>query len=815
MAIKKSQLYSSIWQACDDLRGAMDASQYKDYVLVLLFVRYVSDKYAGKKHQIVDVPAGGSFTDLVKLKGKANIGEGINTVLRKLADANGLQGVIDAVDFDDDDKLGKGKEMIDRLSSLIAIFENPDLDFSKNRAEGDDLLGDAYEYLMKHFAVESGKSKGQFYTPAEVSRIIAKVIDAHNSAGMMQTVYDPTCGSGSLLLKVADEAPRGISIYGQELDNATAGLATLNMWLHDKSTAVIKKGSSTISTPLFTEHSALKTFDYVVANPPFSYKSWRNGFDPDHDPFGRFDGFGIPPKKNGDYAFLLHILKSLKSTGTGAVILPHGVLFRGNAEADIRKNIIERGYIKGIIGLPANLFYGTGIPACIIVLDKSGAGTRKGIFMIDASKGYVKDGNKNRLREQDIRKIVDTWNGKLEIEKFSRFVSNEEIKKNEFNLNLPRYIDTQEPEDIQDIEAHLKGGIPNADIAALATYWEICPTLEKSLFKPNGRKGYSEVKIPHDEIKKTVLDHAEFDTFRQEVLTTVRKWQTSSTAFLKDLDTKNHPKAVIQKISDDLLEVCKNLKLVDKYDIYQHLMNYWEEVMQDDTHIITVDGWKAGNEIIRLVSETKKKDGTVKKKEIAGLAGLEGRLIPLSLTISTYFAPEQKALDDLNATLEQVGVDMDALKDEHGGEEGLLSEVIDNDKIKKADVQRRAKEIKGSKDDADEYAMLEKYLALFEKEANTKKAIKEAEADLEKKVLVKYPTFTVEEIKTLVVEKKWLAELMMRVLGEIDRLSQTLAGRVKELAERYAEPMPEILEDVEELTKKVAGHLSKMGFDLK
>jgi type I restriction enzyme M protein len=435
--------------------------------------------------------------------------------------------------------------------------------------------------------------------------------------------------------------------------------------------------------------------------------------------------------------------------------------------------------------------------------------------MIDASKGYVKDGNKNRLREQDIRKIVDTWNGKLEIEKFSRFVSNEEIKKNEFNLNLPRYIDTQEPEDIQDIEAHLKGGIPNADIAALATYWEICPTLEKSLFKPNGRKGYSEVKIPHDEIKKTVLDHAEFDTFRQEVLTTVRKWQTSSTAFLKDLDTKNHPKAVIQKISDDLLEVCKNLKLVDKYDIYQHLMNYWEEVMQDDTHIITVDGWKAGNEIIRLVSETKKKDGTVKKKEIAGLAGLEGRLIPLSLTISTYFAPEQKALDDLNATLEQVGVDMDALKDEHGGEEGLLSEVIDNDKIKKADVQRRAKEIKGSKDDADEYAMLEKYLALFEKEANTKKAIKEAEADLEKKVLVKYPTFTVEEIKTLVVEKKWLAELMMRVLGEIDRLSQTLAGRVKELAERYAEPMPEILEDVEELTKKVAGHLSKMGFDLK
>jgi len=205
MAIKKSQLYSSIWQACDELRGGMDASEYKDYVLVLLFVRYVSDKYAGKKDELVVVPDGGSFTDLVKLKGKTNIGEGINKVLSALAEANGLKGVIDAVDFNDEDKLGKGKEMQDRLSNLVAIFENPELDFSKNRAEGDDLLGDAYEYLMKHFAVESGKSKGQFYTPAEVSRIMAKVIGAKNAQGRTQTVYDPTCGSGSLLLKVAAE----------------------------------------------------------------------------------------------------------------------------------------------------------------------------------------------------------------------------------------------------------------------------------------------------------------------------------------------------------------------------------------------------------------------------------------------------------------------------------------------------------------------------------------------------------------------------------------------------------------------------------
>jgi type I restriction enzyme M protein len=809
MGIKKSQLYSSIWQGCDELRGGMDASQYKDYVLVLLFVRYVSDKYAGKKNQLVDIPDGGGFADLIELKGNPNIGEGINTVLTTLAEANGLQGVIDAVDFNDEDKLGKGKDMQDRLSNLIAIFENSDLDFSKNRAEGDDLLGDAYEYLMKHFAVESGKSKGQFYTPAEVSRIMAKLIEANKATGMMQTVNDITCGSGSLLLKVAAEAPKGISIFGQELDNATAGLAILNMWLHDKSTAVIKKGSSTLSNPLFTENGALKTFDYAVANPPFSYKAWRNGFDPEHDQYGRFDGYGIPPKKNGDYAFLLHILKSLKSTGTGAVILPHGVLFRGNVEGEIRKNVIKRGYIKAIIGLPANLFYGTGIPACIIVLDKVGANNRKGIFMIDASKGFTKDGNKNRLREQDIRKVVDTWDGKLEIAKYSRFVPNEEIQKKEYNLNLPRYIDIQELEDIQDIEAHLKGGIPNADIDALSTYWEICPTLRHSIII-NSRKGYCQLTIESKEVKKTILTHPEFETFRNKVMKTFSKWQDASTEFLKSISTSNHAKAIIQKIGDDLLTVCGSLDLVDKYDIYQHLMAYWEEAMQDDAHIITTDGWKAGNEIIRLQRENKGK-----KKDIEGLAGLEGRLIPISLAIKIYFTKEQNAIDDLSAKIEQVVVDMSELKDEHGGEEGLLSEVSDNDKISKANVQKRIKEIKKSPDDAEELAVLEKYSALFEKEAETKKAIKDAEKDLEKKVLAKYPNLTLDEIKTIVVERKWIDELETRFFNEVDRLSQTLAGRVKELAERYTETMSEIEKEVDGLKKKVEDHIIKMGFNLK
>ena len=399
MALKKSQLYSSLWQSCDELRGGMDASQYKDYVLTLLFMKYVSDRYAGQPDALIVVPDGGGFADMVKLKGDKEIGDKINTIIGRLAEANDLKGVIDEADFNDESKLGAGKEMQDRLSKLVAIFES--LDLSANRAEGDDLLGDAYEYLMRHFATESGKSKGQFYTPAEVSRVMAKVIGIGPDTRPDQTIYDPTCGSGSLLLKVADEAPRGITIYGQEMDNATWALARMNMFLHGHPTAELWRGN-TLADPYFKSgNGGLKTFDFAVANPPFSAKAWSNGLDPDHDEFRRFE-YGIPPAKNGDYAFLLHLVTSLNSKGKGAIILPHGVLFRSNREADIRRNLVRRRLIKGIIGLPANLFYGTSIAACILVIDKENAAGRTGIFMIDASKGFLKDGSKNRLRAQDI-----------------------------------------------------------------------------------------------------------------------------------------------------------------------------------------------------------------------------------------------------------------------------------------------------------------------------------------------------------------------------------------------------------------------------
>ncbi len=783
MAIKKSELYSSLWKSCDELRGGMDASQYKDYVLVLLFVKYVSDKYAGQPNALIEVPEGGSFADMVALKGNKEIGDKINKIIARLAEANDLKGVIDVADFNDADKLGKGKEMQDRLSNLVAIFENPALNFRKNRAEGDDILGDAYEYLMRHFATESGKSKGQFYTPAEVSRIMAKVIGINKAKSQSQTIYDPTCGSGSLLLKAADESKTGVTIYGQEMDNATAALAKMNMILHDNPTAEIWQDNS-LSSPYFKlENGNLKTFDFVVANPPFSNKAWSTGFDPVHDLYQRFED-GVPPKKNGDYAFLLHIIRSLKSAGKGAVILPHGVLFRGNAEADIRMNIIRKGYIKGIIGLPPNLFYGTGIPACIIVLDKENVASRTGIFMIDASKGFVKDGNKNRLRHQDIHKIVDVFNKQIDLPKYARMVSVGEIADNEYNLNIPRYIDSTEAEDLHDIEAHLLGGIPNYDIDALDVYWQVFPTLKQQLFEAGPRAGYSQLRVDVGDIRPTIYDHPEFRTYMQAMAELFVQWQTNNILHLKSLGVGSHPKQLIEALSEDLLRIFTKASLIDKYDVYQHLMSYWTETMQDDVYMITLDGWKANSD-----------------------------LIPPQLIINRYFAADKQNIENLNVAREAITRKMEEMDEEHSGEGGLLEEAKnEKGKITKASINVRLKDILTDPDATDERTMLYAYLNLLEQETEAGRKVKDTQKTLDAKVAAKYKVLCEDEVKTLVVEDKWLATLASDVQTELNRISQALTGRIKELAERYATPLPRLSGEVEVLSGKVDAHLKKIGF---
>jgi len=811
MPIKKSDLYSKLWASCDELRGGMDASQYKDYVLVLLFIKYISDKYAGQPFAPIQIPEGASFADMVALKGRSDIGDQINKkIVHPLEEANRLR--IKA-DFNDDALLGSGKEKVDKLTNLIGIFESRDLDFTRHRADGDDILGDAYEYLMRHFATESGKSKGQFYTPAEVSRVMAQVLGiAKAKTSPDTTVYDPTCGSGSLLLKVAEAAPTAVSVYGQEKEEVTSGLARMNMILHHNPGAVIEQGN-TLADPKFLDGDQLKTFDYVVANPPFSDKRWSNGdvVAVDKKRFKRFDGYGIPPDKQGDYAYLLHIIRSLKSTGRGACILPHGVLFRGNAEAEIRKSLVRRGLIQAIIGLPANLFYGTGIPACIIVIDKGSAAARKGIFMIDAAQGFMKDGPKNRLRERDIHRIVDTFTQLDDSDpRYARTVGLDEIEKNDFNLNLPRYIDSSTPEDQQDIDAHLNGGIPEADVQApdtLGLYWAVCPQLQAALFKPR-RPGYVDLTVEPAAIKPTIHQHAEFQAFTQAMNRHFEAWRTPVAQRLKALVPSFHPKELIHELAEGLLAHYAHQPtakaLIDPYAVYQHLMDYWANTMQDDTYLIAEDGWKA--EPYRVLEIKKNKDGTPGKTVDKGWAC---DLVPKALLVQHHFAAEQAELDKLTAELESAQTAQTELEEEHSGDDAVFNGF---DKINDKEVKSRIKEIGPDPDAAEELAVLKQWLTLSEQVSSLKKRIKTLDVELDAKALARYTTLTVDEVTALVVDHKWMAALSAAVHGELDRLSQALTGRVKELAERYGQTMPELAQQVDDLEERVAGHLAKMGF---
>ncbi|MFD8452755.1 MULTISPECIES: type I restriction-modification system subunit M [Streptomyces] len=810
MALKKTDLYSSLWKSCDELRGGMDAGQYKDYILTLLFVKYVSDKAKADPDSLIDVPPGGSFDDMLAAKGDKEIGDRFNKIIGRLAEANDLRNVIDLADFNDEEKLGKGKEIQDRLSKLVTIFS--DLDFQGSRAEGDDLLGDAYEYLMRHFATESGKSKGQFYTPAEVSRVLAKVVGITKDTRQDQTVYDPTCGSGSLLLKVAAETSRGITIYGQEKDNATWALSKMNMILHGNEDAEILKGD-TITSPQFTNGTALQTFDFAVANPPFSIKSWSNGLEQE---YGRFE-YGRPPEKNGDYAFLLHILKSLKSTGKAAVILPHGVLFRGHAEADIRQRLLKQGFIKGIIGLPANLFYGTGIPACIIVLDKENAVGRTGVFMIDASRGFIKDGNKNRLRSQDLHKIVDVFTRQTTIDRYSRMVPLAEIAdpKNDYNLNIPRYIDSSEPEDIQDLHAHLHGGIPDRDLDALSGYWDAFPQLRSQLFQPN-RPGYSDLTIDVSQVQQAVLDSPEFQKFTEAARELTAEWFDAHRKQLEGIDETTRPNDLIVDLGDDLLARFKTVPLLDEYDVYEQLMTYWHDVMHDDVFMIMNDGWLGAAKPRQIVVDKNRRlaespDLVVGTGRSADKYKLD--LLPAELVVGRYFSKEQAEVDELMATWEEASRAVEEYIEEHAIEDGLLSGAMEDEKINKALASARLKKVRHEGTDPDETAGLAHLIKLYNAEAVAKKAAKDAETKLHVATLMKYGALAESEVLSLVVDDKWRATITARVISEAEGLTLALVSRISELGERYAKPVPELAAELALLESKVTQHLADMGVD--
>lgn len=728
--MKKSELYSMLWEACNKLRGGVEPSRYKDYVLVLLFFKYVSDRYKGQPFAEFTISKGASFEDLIAAKGKSDVGERVDKIIQKFLEDNRLQGSLPDVSFNNPEELGSGKELVDKVSGLIAVFQNPAIDFKNNRASGDDIIGDAYEYFMMKFAQESGKSKGQFYTPSEVSRIIARLIgigDIKQMPTKKWTLYDPAAGSGSLLIRAADEAPVDengdsiVTIFGQEKYPDTAGLAKMNFILHNKGTGEIKSGN-TLSTPQYLdEFNELKKFDFIVMNPPFSDKSWTDGIKPSEDKYKRFDGYGIPPEKNGDYAWFLHVLKSLDSNGKAGIVMPHGVLFRGNAEETIRIEVLKKKYIKGIVSLPQNLFYGTGIPACIIIIDKEDAETREGIFLIDASRGFKKDGSKNRLREQDIEKIVQTFINREEIPGYSCFVKYSDVlEKNGGNLNIPRYIQKINDTLPQNIAAHLKGGIPGTDVDSLKKLWSIAPALKQEIFTciDEVHNIYT-LALASGEIEGGIIqDESILAEKQHETKVIFEHWKAKVKDILLGIDADTNPKELIRMIASMLRVAYEQARLLDNYDVYDCLLNYWNAKLQDDVYAIKAGGYAVAREIDYEYAKKKQKDEsgeTVEVDDTSKVKSFEGALIPKEIMEKVFFAEELAELTTLMEQSAALEAELDEMREEESGDEGLLKEALSEkgDSIPRANLNKRIKELDAKKTSAIMDAMTQ-LVALFD-----------------------------------------------------------------------------------------------------
>lgn len=818
MAIKKSELYSSLWAGADSLRGGMDASEYKNYVLNLLFLKYISDKARNdaKNHieSAIEVPKGCFYEDILALEGDKEIGDKLNKIIAKIAERNELEGTIDSVDFNDNTKLGEGKAMIDTLSNLVKIFA--DLSLGAHGALDDDLLGDAYEYLMRHFASESGKSKGQFYTPSEVSLLLSLLLGIDENTRQDKSIYDPTCGSGSLLLKASSLAgEKGLTIYGQEKDISTTALCKMNMILHNSADADIAKGgSSTLSNPLFTtENGMLKTFDYVVANPPFSLKNWTDGLSIDpkskqviNDHFNRFED-GTPPEKNGDFAFLLHIIKSLKNTGKGAVILPHGVLFRGNAEGVIRKNLLTKGYIKGVIGLAPNLFYGTSIPACVVVLDKENARARKGVFLIDASKDFKKDGNKNRLRDQDVQKMIDTFNALKEIPYYSKMVSLEEISANDYNLNIPRYIAAKQ-ESEKDlfalINSHKASYLPKNEIKAYTPYFRVFKELKNTLFKKSDKEGYYALKTECENIKELIIQSSEFQTFHASVLNAFDRLDLLET--FDHLDPGFNPKTLIESVCSKVLKEFEKGEILDKYGVYQLFKDYYNEVLQDDWFLLSSNGFRSAKELRKLtpLKDKNKKANYLEEPDfVIQKTYYKSDLIPKNLIKQRFFEKEAKELEELENAINEKEALLDEFIEEHSNEEGLFYELKINESVLK-------KELKNATDSEDKQ-ILKTALEWLEAKNKALKMKNKAHEELELKAFHQYKNLKLNEIKDLIIKDKWLNSLKNALENKIQKRINAFISALNGIISSYSNSLLELDKEVKESESKVLEHLKDLG----
>lgn len=844
--MNKQQLANRIWASANKMRSKIDASEYKDYILGLIFYKFLSDnevahlkKSGWTEEDLPDLVENYDDEDMaVTIEDcKNSIGYFIeyknlfSTWLLphstfNVADLSVALNTFDRM-ISPNYKHVYEKIFITLQAGLSKLGENPasqtkalkDLiklikDIPTDGSQDYDVLGYVYEYLISNFAASAGKKAGEFYTPHEVAMLMSEIVAEHHKDKKQIEIYDPTSGSGSLLITIGKSVGRHIEdrnrvkYYAQELKENTYNLTRMNLVMRgirpgnidtrcadslDEDWPIEKTGPNA-GRPLYV--------DAVVSNPPYS-QHW----DPtDADMDARFKDYGVAPKSKADYAFLLHELHHLKPDGILTIVLPHGVLFRGDPEDEgegkIRKRLIEKNQIDCIIGLPANIFFGTGIPTLIMVLKQHRL--NDDVLIIDASKGFVKDGKNNKLRDCDIKRIADAVRLRSDELGFSRKVSRETIRQNNYNLNIPRYVDSSEATELYDIYATMFGGIPNSEIDRLKEYWEALPSLRLELFQPAEDKPYSAITtddvasvIAHDRDTEKLRKQFEraFEGFGDEL----HRRLISNVATVREMKER-------YEIADDIFERNKGIPLVDRYAAYQALSNEWQTIA-NDIETLQTEGMEAARKVETAYKLVKKGD-----EEIEVADGLKGRIIPFAMVQETLFEAELQAISEKEARNEEIDAEVDELRDSFTEEEA--QEYLDGDedpKLDKAKIKKDAK-AKGDEIEPETKAKLVKMVKLWEEQTKVKKEIKEAKAELIDKTKEAIEHLTDEEVE-LFLHKKWIDPVVAGINNTLTDVLKAVETRVTALANKYAVSYKELGEQMAEAKQQMADLVADLNGD--
>lgn len=844
--MNKQQLATKIWEAANKMRSKIEANEYKDYILGFIFYKYLSDAeekflYSNgyDKELIATVVESdadtvewvqdnlGYFIDYNNLFSTwinkdsdfdvSNVRDALSAFSRLISESHKkvFQGIFETL------QTGLSKLGDSSGSQTKAIKELLDLikDIPMDGKQDYDVLGFIYEYLISMFAANAGKKAGEFYTPHEVSLLMSEIISDHLKDNQYIEIYDPTSGSGSLLINIGKSVAKrignsnNIKYYAQELKSNTYNLTRMNLVMRGiKPDNIVARNGDTLEDdwPYFDEANKETTYtplyvDAVVSNPPYSQK-WT----PKNDV--RYERFGLAPKGKADYAFLLHDLYHIKPSGIMAIVLPHGVLFRGGEEGEIRKNLIEYNHIDAIIGLPANIFFGTGIPTIIMILKQKRSNTD--VLIVDASKGFAKEGKNNKLRASDIKRIADTVINRLEIPKYSKLVSREEIRQNDYNLNIPRYVDSSEAAESWDIYASMFGGIPKAELAALDDYWKAFPNLQEALFEASDTP-YTQLTT--DNIKEAIRSHADVVAFENSFADVFAGFP----AYLHHELIEQAEQVAIAKeeniISDKIFTQLSGIPLVDKYAAFQLLDDEWSKIAVD-LEIIQTEGFGATKKVDPNMVQ-KKKDN--KEQEVQD--GWIGRVLPFSLVQDNILVQESTALKKQEARLAEIPAEIEAILEEMSEDDKNSCEAALNDDATAfvaKEIPKKIKELKledKSLEISELISKLTKANHLLKEEKELKASIKLASTALHLLTKETIESLTDEQVKGL-LHKKWIDSLMVNLNKMPETLVDDLVSKLTALQKKYALTYADIDAEIDETEQQLCTMLDELTgstFDMK